>query len=160
MFLEIDNVLLKYAVQFISYFIFSFTGALLKEMHYANTTKNRNYEFTAYKVVAGTLVGTFLSIAIQDYFEDSMISHWENMAFISFVLGLIGFELFTKLSSIAGIKSLVKEVKEVGGDIKETKGMVDEFQQMQKTISLNREQFGYHKTNCIIHDNRKKEDGG
>lgn len=109
---------LSYAVQFLSFFVLSFAGAFITEIHNANTRDK--YEFAAYKVVNGTITATLLSFAVREYYWDSTISHWAIMIFISFILGLVGYELFTHLSSIAGIKALIHTQKEIRDDLNNT----------------------------------------
>lgn len=110
---------LSYAVQFLSFFVLSFAGAFTTEIHNANTLDD--YEFTAYKVVYGTIVASLISFAVHEYYLGTVISHWEIMILISFILGLIGYELFMHLSSLAGILSLFKSYDEIKKDLPEPK---------------------------------------
>ena len=107
--IDINNI--ETAVQFISYFLFSFLGAFLKELHYANN--KTDYEFAAYKVVYGTIVATFISVAFREYFIDDVYSHWEIMAFVSLVFGMLGYELYGYLSTVDGFRNLISGVKDI-----------------------------------------------
>lgn len=113
----LDNNTANIAVQFISYFIIAFAGAFLKEVHKANTVEN--YEFTAYKVIYGTLIAIPLTFIISKYYFNEELD-WIAVGFISLVLGFIGYELFVKLSTISGIKSLISDVKSTNEEIQET----------------------------------------
>lgn len=132
----LDNIdlteALSYAVQFLSFFVLSFAGAFITEIHNANTRDN--YEFAAYKVVNGTITATLLSFAVREYYWDSTISHWAIMIFISFILGLIGYELFTHLSSIAGIKALIHTHNEINEELDNSKDENSNIEQKEIDI--------------------------
>ena len=103
-----DNVYC--AIEFVSFFIFSFTGSLLKEIY--NTNADNGHNFGAQNVLLSTIVATLCSVAFRNYFLIEQ-SSWGIMAFVSFVFGLIGFEIFVNLSSIDGIKKLVQDFKDI-----------------------------------------------
>jgi hypothetical protein len=64
------------------------------------------------RIIIGTIVATFLSLAFKDWFLPDR-GTWKIMSFISFLFGVLGFDLFGKLSSIDGIKDLAKDIRDV-----------------------------------------------
>lgn len=100
---------LYYIIEFVSYFIFSFTGSLLKEMY--NTNSTNEHEFSSYNVIASTIIATLFTMAFKEFYFGGE-QEWAIMAFLSFVFGLIGFELFITLSSINGIRKFLSTTVE------------------------------------------------
>lgn len=108
-----DSLLIniRYIVEFLSYFIFAFTSSLLKEVYCANTI--RNYNFGPYRVICSTIIATLGTMALKEIYSQELNGLWGVTALISTVFGLLGFEIFKHLTSIAGIKSLLKEIKKI-----------------------------------------------
>ena len=117
------NELLLFAVQFVSFFILSFMGAIIKEIY--NTNSASDHDFSAYKVFTGTILATILSIVVQDYCLEEY--GWKLMVAVSFLLGLCSSELFEKITSLNGIKRIIElfigrklpDIEEVDEDEKE-----------------------------------------
>ena len=107
--LNVVGTYLFYFVEFVTFFIFSFIGSLLKEIY--NTNSDVNHEFGAHRVISSTFVATLASMAFKAHYLDD--PSWALMAFITFVFGLVGFEIFKNLSSIDGIKRMIKDFKEI-----------------------------------------------
>ena len=113
---NIDTALLNdigyyffYFIQYISFFIFSFIGALLREIY--NTNIDLDYEFNPHKVISATFVSTFATITVRRFYPEFM--DLEITITISFVIGLIGYELFTKLTSLEDIIEFIYRIKNI-----------------------------------------------
>ena len=96
-------------MEIIGYLIFTFIGSLLKEIF--NTNSIDGYVFQAHRVISSTIAastacGAIRSIYMQDY-------SYPVMAFLSFTLGLLGFEIFKNLCSIKGIKKLISDFSKI-----------------------------------------------
>jgi len=157
---SIDNIIqintINFMLEFASYFIFSFVGSLLKEIH--NTNTNENHTFEAYRVVTSTIVASFLDIGIKIYYADMLDTYWGLMAPISLVLGLIGFELFWYLSSITRLKKLLKFI--TSDEESSTKSTNDDDSNDENNKPKNcinsledhkRKVLEYHSTKPVIH---------
>lgn len=114
--LNIDKALLEnigfylfYAIQYLSFFIFAFIGSLLKEMY--NTNTDYDYNFDPYKVISGTFVSTFATVVFKHYYPKEL--DWELMIVITFVFGLLGYEIFTKLTSLEKIFDFIDRIKSI-----------------------------------------------
>ena len=121
---NIDEALLStigyyffYFIQYISYFIFSFIGSFLKEIY--NTNNDYDYEFDPYKVISGSILSTFASVGFRHYYYEYV--DWELMSIVSFLFGLIGYEIFTKLTSLEDIFSFIERIKSLSNIIIEPK---------------------------------------
>lgn len=101
---QLLNIILNFSV----YFIFAFMGSFFKEIHLTNSIED--HDFQPHRIIIGTVVGDLSAIAIYTYFNEFLSQYWGLMSFISFVLGIIGYELFGYLSSISGITKLIKIV--------------------------------------------------
>lgn len=101
-FITID--VLNYLLDFVLYFIFSFIGSLLKEIHNTNTIKG--YEFQSYHVISSTIIASLITIVLDHYFSDTFDHYWGSLGLINFVIGLAGFDLFQKVSSVRGLLSI------------------------------------------------------
>ena len=102
-FITID--VLNYLLDFVLYFIFSFIGSLLKEIHNTNTIKG--YEFQAYHVVSSTIMASLITIVLDHYFSNQFDHYWGSLGLINFVIGLAGFDLFKRVSNVRGLISII-----------------------------------------------------
>lgn len=116
----IDSI--QHVVNFASYFIFSFIGALLKEMY--RTNNSRGYSFEPYKVVTGTIIAMLLSVAIKAYYAEFFDQYWGIMGIVCLCLGCVGFELFRYISTIKGIRSVIAVIR---GNTSEAEDILDEI---------------------------------
>ena len=102
---------LYFVMEIIGYLIFTFIGSLLKEIF--NTNSVGGYMFQAHRVISSTIAASTVSVALRSmYLEDQS---YAVMVFISFTLGLLGFEIFKNLCSIDGIKKLISEFTSLYG---------------------------------------------
>ena len=100
---------ISFIIEFIGCLIFSFSGSILKEIY--NTNSIRGYEFDPHKVISSTMVAALASSVCKIYVLENPT--WETMAFVTFIFGLLGFEIFKNLSSINGIKRLIGDVRHI-----------------------------------------------
>lgn len=101
-----------YIIEIIGYFLFALIGSCLKEIYLFRIKHTTTHKGRMIRIVIGTIVATFLSLAFKDWFLPDR-GTWKIMSFISFLFGVLGFDLFGKLSSIDGIKDLAKDIRDV-----------------------------------------------
>ena len=94
-------------IEFMGYLIFTFIGSLFKEIY--NTNSKEEYEFKAHQVISSTIAASFTCVFARSMY----LSEYDYgvMAFASFTLGLLGFEIFKNLSSIKGIQRLIAAIR-------------------------------------------------
>ena len=94
-------------IEFMGYLIFTFIGSLFKEIY--NTNSKENYEFKAHQVISSTIAASFTCVFARSMY----LSEYDYgvMAFASFTLGLLGFEIFKNLSSIKGIQRFIAAIR-------------------------------------------------
>ncbi len=114
-FLSQDTIQLM--VNFVSYGIISLAGAIMKELHKANTKPH--HEFDPLNVIISTVVATPIAIFIKQRFHDYLDGYWGIMGLISLILGLTGYEIFYHISSLAGLKRAYKTVNKIAEGIDE-----------------------------------------
>ena len=91
-----------YIIEIIGYFLFALIGSCLKEVYLYRIRQTTTHKGRMIRIIIGTIVATFLSLAFKDLFLTDR-GTWKVMSFISFLFGVLGFDLFGKLSSIDGI---------------------------------------------------------
>lgn len=129
--LMIDMETVHYLIDFSLYFIFSFIGSLLKEMHNANTVDD--YDFQPYKVVTSTVVSSLISVALDEYFHDMINGARGMMGFTSLILGFCGFEIFRKISTLSGAISLFRLINGKGSE-EDTKKFEEDTKPEKKEV--------------------------
>lgn len=93
--------------EYVGYFIFTFTGALLKEGIDAN--RKKGHKFSVLNIIASTVIGTLFALMFDQRVFGK--SEWTYAAGVSFIFGLLGKELFEYFSSFEGIIEFVKMMK-------------------------------------------------
>lgn len=101
-----------YIIEIIGYFLFALIGSCLKEVYLYRIRQTTTHKGRMIRIIIGTIVATFLSLAFKDLFLTDR-GTWKVMSFISFLFGVLGFDLFGKLSSIDGIKDLARDIRDV-----------------------------------------------
>lgn len=101
-----------YIIEIIGYFLFALIGSCLKELYLYRIRQTTTHKGRMIRIIIGTIVATFLSLAFKDLFLIDRCT-WKVMSFISFLFGVLGFDLFGKLSSIEGIKDLARDIRDV-----------------------------------------------
>lgn len=97
--------LVTYAI----YFVIGLTGAVTKDLY--DVLMERIIKIQIQKVVLGGIV----TAAIMPFVESLLTSRLNPEAFLAlgFLCGVISFELFGKISSISGIKDIIRDAVEV-----------------------------------------------
>ena len=95
-------------VEFVGCLLFSFIGSMLKEIY--NTNAVCNYNFAPHRVISSTIAAGLASVFIKTHFFNEEYG-WALIAFGSFTLGLLGFEIFKNLCSIEGIYKLIEQFR-------------------------------------------------
>ena len=104
-------------VEFIGCLLFAFIGSILKEIY--NTNAVRGYVFGPHRVISSTIAASLTALLIKShYFTDEY--GWALIAFGSFTLGLLGYEIFKNLCTIEGICHLINKFKQLMGVISGT----------------------------------------
>ena len=80
----------------------------MKEIY--NTNSIYGYEFGPHRVISGTIASGLASLLIKTHYFGEKYG-WALIAFGSFVLGLLGFEIFKNLCSIDGIYNLIDKFR-------------------------------------------------
>ena len=101
-----------YIIEINGYFLFALIGSCLKEVYLYRIRQTTTHKGRMIRIIIGTIVATFLSLAFKDLFLTDR-GTWKVMSFISFLFGVLGFDLFGKLSSIDGIKDLARDIRDV-----------------------------------------------
>lgn len=101
-----------YIIEIIGYFLFALIGSCSKEIYLFRIRRTTTHSGRMIRITLGTIVATFMALAFKDFFLADR-GTWKVMSFVSFLFGVLGFDLFGKLSSIDGIKDLAKDVHQV-----------------------------------------------
>ena len=101
-----------YIIDIIGYFLFALIGSCLKEVYLYRIRQTTTHKGRMIRIIIGTIVATFLSLAFKGLFLTDR-GTWKVMSFIIFLFGVVGFDLFGKLSSIDGIKDLARDIRDV-----------------------------------------------
>jgi hypothetical protein len=90
-------------------FFFAFTGAYIRETVCMYTGVQK--EASLHKIIIGTIIGGALFNGLRDkYFIDfSLIS----ITIINIISGTVGYEVFSKCSSIENIKQLARDIHDI-----------------------------------------------
>lgn len=91
-----------YALDGVVYFIIAMAGASFKDMYISVTTKQ---PIRIYRIFAAASLATVLMYGIRPHVQE------EYLPAVNFVLGIIGFELFIHISTIAGLKKTIEEFR-------------------------------------------------
>ena len=97
-------------VEFVGCLLFSFIGSILKEVYNSNTV--HNYDFAPHRVISSTIAASLTALLIKTHYFGEEYG-WALIAFGSFTLGLLGFEIFKNLCSIEGIKTLISQFRDL-----------------------------------------------
>lgn len=98
----------------LTYFIIAMIGALVKDVY--DVTVGSRIRFEIKKIFVGTMLSTFIIFAARGYMNDDWIIA------VTFILGVIGWELFSRVSTIDGMKNTIIGFKKMmhyilhGGD--------------------------------------------
>jgi hypothetical protein len=101
-------------VQFVGCLLFAFIGSILKEIY--NTNAIHGYAFGPHRVISSTIAASLSALFIKTHYFSEEYG-WALIAFGSFILGLLGYEIFKNLCSIEGIYHLIERFRELMGVI-------------------------------------------
>lgn len=89
------------AFNFLFYFIIGSLGAFLKDLYETLTKKNEKIRLS--EVLIGGISATFICLALQDFswFGERSIGF---ISLVTFVMGVIGFEIFGNITTISKLK--------------------------------------------------------
>jgi hypothetical protein len=98
-----QEALMEMSINFLFYFIIGSFGAFLKDLYETMTKKNEKIRLG--EVLIGGACSTFLCFGLQDtWFKDLGLN---LIVLITFICGILGFELFGNLTTMAKFKQLV-----------------------------------------------------
>ena len=101
-----QEALTELAMNFLFYFIIGSFGAFLKDLHETLTKKNEQIRLG--EVLIGGACATFICYGLQDtWFKDFSVN---SIVLITFVCGILGFELFGNLTTISKFHQLVATI--------------------------------------------------
>lgn len=98
-------------IDFFGCLVFAFLGSLMKEVY--NTNNIDGYKYAPYRVICSTIVGSIASSVFRTHYLTD-VTYSEN-ALVTFIFGLLGFEIFKDLTSIEGLKRLINKLKDITG---------------------------------------------
>lgn len=84
------------------YFIIAMLGAFVKDIY--DTYSGARPRIEIYRIFVGTMLSTFLTFAARDYVNSENL-----LPVVNFVLGVIGWELFVRISTIDGLVKTIRD---------------------------------------------------
>ena len=87
-----------------TYFLIAMIGAFVKDIY--DTVSGTRQHIETRRVFVATSLSTFLTFAARGHVDD------DKLIAITFILGVIGWELFSRICTIEGFKSTVLGLKE------------------------------------------------
>lgn len=108
------ETLINLCINFIFYFTIGSFGAFLKDLY--ETLSNKNDKIRLSEILIGGACSTFICMGLQDtWFKSFSIN---TMVLITFIVGILGFELFGNLSTLAKFKNTVQVAIELKNRIR------------------------------------------
>lgn len=112
------ELVMDLSVQVLFYFIVGSAGAFMKDLYEKITHKNKQIRLS--KVIVGGLMAAIISYGLGDtWFEDFSLN---TMFLVTFVIGVLGFEIFGNITTISKLRSFLGEISELkrvakGGEV-------------------------------------------
>lgn len=88
------------------YFIIAMLGAFAKDLY--DTCTGGRPRIEIYRIFVATTLSTFLTFAARDYVNSENL-----LPLINFVLGIIGWELFIRISTIDGLVGTITSARQL-----------------------------------------------
>lgn len=88
-----------------AYFIIAMVGAFVKDIY--DTYSGTRPRIEIYRIFVSTTLSTFLTFAARDYVGEN------SLPAVNFVLGVIGWELFSRVSTIDGLVKTIKDGRQL-----------------------------------------------
>jgi hypothetical protein len=129
---------LNAVIEFMGYLIFTFIGSLLKEIYNTNNAED-DYEFKPDKVISSAIAASFTCLLLRSKFLAEY--DYAVMSFVSFTLGLLGFEIFKHLCSIRTLKAILNG-----------------FNGIDKVLTEEEKEKKKKKDKTLHHDNNDEDD--
>jgi hypothetical protein len=109
-----QEALSELAMNFLFYFIIGSFGAFLKDLYETMTKKNEQIRIG--EVLIGGACATFICYGLQDtWLKDLSLN---LVVLITFICGILGFELFGNLTTISKFRQLITTVIELKNRIR------------------------------------------
>lgn len=100
------DALLEFGIAFIFYFTIGSFGAFLKDLYETMTQKNEKIRLG--EIIIGGACATFICLGLQDtWFKDLSLN---LLVLITFILGILGFEVFGNLTTLTKLENFVDRV--------------------------------------------------
>lgn len=101
----------------VTYFLIAMIGAFAKDTY--DTISGTRLKIGIKRITVASILGTMLTFAARSYLDD------DTLIAVTFILGVIGWELFSNISTISGLKrtvlGLAKFYKAITADDKDEK---------------------------------------
>lgn len=108
------EVLVEIAIQFLIFFVIGCIGAFLKDAYDSITAKHDKMRLL--ETLIGGFSAAFISLAIEDIWLKELSLRLLFLA--TFIIGIVGFELFGKFSTLAGLRKTADEIIEYRAKVK------------------------------------------
>lgn len=103
------DALIELSLQVLFYFIVGTLGAFTKDMYETMTKKIEKIRLG--EVLVGGIVATIICYGLSDtWFKDFSLN---TLFLVTFILGVLGFEIFGNMTNIANIRNLLVIIEEI-----------------------------------------------
>lgn len=103
-----QELLIKLSIGFSFYFVIGFFGAFMKDFYETITKKHEAIRMG--HILIGAFSTAFLMVGIEHYLVD--LFTFNTIVLITFILGILGFEIFSKISTINKFKNFLISIIE------------------------------------------------
>ena len=104
----ITDSLVTISISFTLYFLTSLLGAFLKDFY--NTYTQKDEKIRIGRILTGSISATFIMLGFEDYLYKYF--GLKTIILISFLMGVLGFEIFKNINSMDGLKGFLIKIKE------------------------------------------------
>ena len=92
-----------YVLDGVAYFISAMVGAFVKDMYDTHNGTRPRIEIR--RVLIATLLSTLITFAVREHVPE------DSLPFITFIVGVIGWELFVRISTIEGLMGTIRDIR-------------------------------------------------
>lgn len=92
-----------YVLDGVAYFISAMVGAFVKDMYDTHAGTRPKIEIR--RVLIATLLSTLITFAVREHVPE------DALPFITFIIGVIGWELFVRISTIEGLLGTIRDIR-------------------------------------------------
>ncbi len=118
----LDGELTTFLIESAFLIFISFLGAFIKDLY--NTITKKNQKICLYEIFVGGVTGAIVSYAIINVWLEHRWS-LEVITLFTFICGVLGFEIFGNVNSIAGLKKFIGEIIDMKNQVTSSKGNSD-----------------------------------